>query len=117
MSIPAASSSVLLGCAQRIGLSNHPGSAASCAEALNAELAAAATVPRRTSRLVTINLPAVRFYDFSCALVAPRRVRKRAASSRLALGRRQLFQANHGHVPILNRNRQRVEIGRASCRE
>src|SRR6476660_3014599 len=62
MSISAASSSVLLSCAQRIGLSNQPGSAANCAEALNAELAAAATAPCRTFRLVTIT---DRFYDFS----------------------------------------------------
>src|SRR5260370_37992586 len=68
MSCSAASSAVLLGCAQRIGLSNQPGSAASCAEALNAELAAATTAPCRTLRLVTMNLPADRFYDFSGAL-------------------------------------------------
>src|SRR5260370_23996605 len=68
MSCSAASSAVLLGCAQRIGLSNQPGSAASCGEAPNAELAAAATAPCRTFRLVTMNLPADRFYDFSGAL-------------------------------------------------
>src|SRR5438128_167651 len=54
MSISAASSSVLLSWAHRIGLSNQPGSAASSAAAPNAELAAATAAPCRTSRLVTM---------------------------------------------------------------
>src|SRR5215471_3541301 len=60
MSISAASSSVLLSCAHRMGLSNQLGSAASGPSAANTELPAASAAVCRTSRLVTMSLPAKR---------------------------------------------------------
>ena len=55
MSISAASSSVLLSWAQRIGRSNQPGSAASCAAALNAQSPRLPLLPAGHSRLVTMS--------------------------------------------------------------